>query len=208
MSSNTPTPMPSTSTPSSSTPQRPELCLGLHLGAREIGVAVGSRERLLDCHVLNVRKVPSREGKERSFRVLVEQWLARYAPARIAVVAALDTQDDAFIEGCLAWLGHLVEERGLTLRSYTAEEVKGALCHGQGKPTLRLLARELCERYPELWSKSPDARRRARAAPAEGRPLRELYVRSAHERYWSRVFLAAGALVHDLESQLRNKLCA
>lgn len=185
--------------PSSST--RSSLCLGLCLGAREVGVAVVSREHLVLAKVVHLGET-SIPRLQRFIQVLHEL-LERYRPRRVAVVnrqrpgssaCAITEQSNTLHDAV----------HPLIATAYTADEIRASHLP-TGRQSTRALAELLGTRFPELALHAPStraARRDQGVVPEHAKR----HVVSSHERYWSRAFLAVAGALHDLEVDLLDRL--
>jgi hypothetical protein len=162
-------------------PARPadQVAAAVVIGAREVGVAVVTRERLLHGRVLNVRKIRSAAARERRFAQVLDDVLEHGAPGHLVVVVPKDL--DQTREAQLASLARIAAHRGLARVDLRAPDVRRGFAP---VATTRALSQALCERYPTLAPRVPvsTALLSGRAAP-----------RSERERYWTPLFLAVGA---------------
>jgi len=179
------------------------LCLGLCISAREVGIAVASREHLVLARVVHLGE----SGVERLQRLLhiVRELLKRYCPRRLAVVTL---QRPGLAEPT-------VREQWATLREtarahqvlpvhYTADQIRSSNL-AAGRQSTRALADLLGARFPELAPHAP-ATRAARHDQGVVPLHAKRHVVSSHERYWSRAFLALAGALHDLEVDLCERL--
>lgn len=170
-------------------------CLGILLGAREVGVAVATREHLLHDGVVNLRKLTSREGREARFRQAMAARLDRFPVTRVAVTRPLGVlHDPGLVDAERAWLADECRRRGLALHAYDTRAVRADPASAGRLRTHRVLAEQLAARFPELAGKCPTYR----TTPASGVPARA--------RYWFRMFLALATALCDLDRALLNRL--
>lgn len=179
-------------------PRRFRACaLGIALGAREVGVAVVTGERLLTASVLNVRKIRSPDMRQRRFEQAVSLLLDAYAVTRLAFVADQEGGADQ-----AAWLEREARRREVPATRLLPARVRAALCGPGARPSNGALARQIVGRFPLLWNRSPDSEAVPGASLAEGLRRR---TRSHRARYHARMFLAAGAAMLDLDEFARSR---
>lgn len=187
-------------TPSSSS-TRSSLCLGLCLGAREVGMAVVSREHLVFVKVVHLGEASALRLQR--FMHIVRELLDRYCPRRIAVVTLQrpGLSDHAVTE---QWTALRDTARQLVTTHYTADQIRASHL-STGRQSTRALADLLGDRFPELTPHAPSTRAaRHDQGVVPGHAQR--HVVSSHERYWSRAFLALAGALHDLEVDLCERL--
>jgi len=168
-------------------------CLGLCLGPREVGRAVVSLHQLEDHGVLNIRKIPSAEGKERRFRQVVERAIRLNEVTRLLVVVPSETaaRHPTVVAQRLV-LQDLGEAYRLQLEEVEPARIREEYLDDDSlRPSNRRLAAELIRQFPELV--------RLRA----GRSVEQSpQIRTGKERYWSRLFLALGGALLVLRREL------
>lgn len=184
-----------------------DLCLGLTLSAREVGLAVVSREHLVRDGVMNLKKLPSDAGKERRFQQVMVGLLDEFRPGHLSIIRPpLPSQARPLIRTERLFLQTEAARRGIVFRELDPEEVKRTLVPRQARATLRELAAELARRFPELRPRSPLETQPPGALHLPELADRTRRVRTDKERYWSRMFLALGGAVHTLEEDLKQRL--
>ena len=184
------------------------MALGVALGGREVGLAIATREHLVYDGILNLQKIKTEELRERQFAVGIARRLDGYPVTRLAVVV-LQTPGTAKvplveIERCR--LAGIARERNLTLTTYRSSEVKAKLLPNHSRPSTRALGNELGTRFLSLAGKAPSAEPVPGADLVPELALMRRTVVTAHERYWSRMFLALGAALVDLDAELLSRL--
>mgnify|MGYP000132329275 CR=1 FL=1 len=165
-------------------------CLGLCLGAREVGQAAATVNELLSESVLNIRKIASDTGKERRFRQTVERAITQLGVERIAVVRPVgEVARHVVVKAQELVLDEVADRTGVIVTYRDADDVRKAhLTDHSLRPSNQRLARELVKRYPELEARLSEGTR----------------ARTGKERYWSRMFLALGAALIELRAIIRN----
>lgn len=177
------------------------LCLGLCLGARELGIAVVSREHLVLAKVVHLGDA-SIHRLQRFIQVL-QELLERYCPRRVAVVTRQRPGPSAHAI-TEQWTTLCNISRPLVATTYTADQIRASHLP-TGRQSTRALADLLGTCFPELAPHAPStraARRDQGVVPEHAKR----HVVSSHERYWSRAFLAVAGALHDLEVELLDRL--
>lgn len=166
---------------------RTDTCLAVAVGGSEVGLALLTRERLLDDDVLNVRKLPTPEGREHKFRHRVEAILDE---GRVTVLLAVtQRRSNPTMGRQLTTLDHLARARGLPLLWRAAADLRAvAQARERAKHSTNLVvARQACTAFPELACRlDPNAGDRER---------------NGRDRYHARVFLAVLAGTLALEER-------
>jgi hypothetical protein len=198
----------SSSVPSASPQLRPAVgspvALGVCPGGRAVGLAIASREHLVRVYVLNLAKIPSDEGREQRFRTVLLRLLDAYGIARVAVVLRT-ARSDPRVHQELAVLRALAFEHDLPLGTTTGGEVRRAFGPTEtGRHANRAVASALVTRYPALRRAIRSDREDLARSLTLG--LRRTSFPSPFERYWSRMFLALGAAVLDLEGAIQDEV--
>lgn len=175
--------------------RKTSLCLGLLLGAREVGYGLLSQNDLLRYGVLNIRKIQSQEAKEARFRQIVLRYLDQEGCRQVAVVRPLSGRSGhPLIASMLTWLESESARRGVSLEMVEREQVKLAIVPSVNLPTGRRLAQTLALRFPELQQVVADTVTSALRDETTPSPMpHRLPLPSAKERYWSQMFLAVAA---------------
>lgn len=178
----------------------PGTALGVLLSSREVGLAVIAGNRLLEFGVTNLRKLRSREAREQRVRRAIERLIDDYAVARIArAIPDRPLDPTGLVAAEAAWLEDACARRGLPLHAYPAADIRRALVPAHHRATNRTVADAIADRFDALRQYTPSGR------PAPGAELvpelatRRSAVPTNRERYWTRVFLAAGAAAYDLD---------
>lgn len=177
-------------------PRRRDTCLGIHLGHREVGLAVVTRERLIDAHVLTIRKIPSMDGRERRLRQVIVTLIAETGVTTIAIVEPPRRRGD---NGSLVAVVHdEAKRRALPVEEVAAECLRTTYTATGARPSNRAVGLCLVGRFPEL--------RRCVDPAAPVVPGARVRTRSDRERYFGRMFLALAAALVALDDGLKAKL--
>lgn len=175
---------------------RRDACLGIHLGHREVGLAVATRERLVTAFVLNIRKIPSMDGRERRLRQVVGGLVDETGATRVAIVMPPARRGDN------ATFAAVIDDealrRALPVDRLLADSLRASITLSGARPSNRAVACALVKRFPELRRCAP----RVEPFVEGGRPPS----RSAHERYHGRMFLALAAALVSLDEVQKAKL--
>lgn len=178
----------------------PETVLGVLLSAREIGLAIVRENRLLEFGVTNLRKLQSRETKEQRARRAIEQLLDEYTVTRIArAVPDRDLDPSGVVTAEFAWLEAEALRRNLQLHAYQASDIRRALVGSGRRATNRTVSEAIALRYQALSKYAPSAQPAAGSNLVPELAARRSTMPNNRERYWTRVFLAAGAAAYDLD---------
>lgn len=176
-------------------PRKPietDIVLGLCPHQRETGIALLAGERLVKDEVLNLRKIPSGDGRERRFyQVLTGLLDAHNLTAMAVVVPEAEDKMHPFVRCALMSLEEAARERAIPLRRYTAGVIQRAFVDGSDRPSVRAVATCLACRFPELAIKAP---------PSDRGPYR-----TSRERYYRGMFLALGAAVLAEDEDLQHR---
>lgn len=179
----------------------PETVLGVLLSSREIGLAVVSGDRLLEFGVTNLRKLRSREAREQRARRAIERLIDDYGVSRVArVIPDRSLDPTGLVASELAWLEAEATRRSLPLRAYQAADVRRAIVAPDARATNRSVAEAIGRRFEALSRYTPSAHPAAGSALVPELATRRSCVPTNRERYWARVFLAAGAAAYDLDA--------
>lgn len=178
------------------------IVLGLYPGGREVGLAIATRDHLVRAYVLNLRKIPSPEGRERRFQQVLAKCLDAYGIARLAIVNRRRPSRTRAICRQMATMNTLARSRTIPVAYYAACAAKRAVLGPEvARASNAAVAEALATRFPELKPKAPssEAVPGADRIPELARIGRRFVTPRA--RYWSRMFLALTAAVHDLDVQ-------
>lgn len=182
------------------TPRR-DLALAVCLGNRTVGLALVTRERLLRAHAVTLHRVPG--PKRAAYLTAVLSGLVdAYQPGRIVVVEP-PSLSRCPLAGCVrGWTERLVGAQERIATSYAAVLVRASQVGDRCRATNRNLASVLTDRFPELRTLlGPSANERT------PRWSHRAPVRTPRERYCARVVLAIAGALHDLDADLKRRLC-
>lgn len=180
-------------------PGRASLALGVCLGNRTTGLALATRERLLRAEVATVQGNDVEERAD-ALTARIEGIVTAYTPSQIALV---NMHAPAALGPLLAALRARLEALRATaefsLTEYDALAVRRAYLPEEGvRPTNRSLVRAIAWRFPEL---ADPTRSRPSSVPCVVRVFP-----TSRERRASRLFLAVGGALHDLDEGLKRRI--
>lgn len=185
---------------------RPQLVLGVCLGHRDIGVALTTREHLVRTQVVGLRRHAPTSRASRAVTA-IGNLLTAYEPSRIALVLIDAMTGSELVAQLDGWLRDHAALRGMTVAAYRADVVRTALVPEGTRPTNRDLAHTLAERHPELQPLAPKPRPET-IASENGSWTPRAPLPTPRERYFTRLFLAVGGALHDLDEELRARVLA
>lgn len=185
-----------------------ELCLGLTLGPREVGIALLSSEHLVVFRVVNLRKIASHEGRERRFCQVLDDLLDTFPVTRIAW-SRLDERPQktlTLVENQELAIGQAARTRQLASDHVDRDKALDHLLPDSDPKTLYTLAEMLASRFPELREKAPSSEPVPGADHVPELALVGRRLRTSRERYWSRMFLALGIAQTALDLRFASLL--
>ena len=156
-----------------------KLILGISLGTRRLGIAVGTKEELIDWQVKGFYRTFSQKEADKICRA-IERIIETYNVTTIAMKAPHPVKRSAAINYCLSSLSYLAQSKHISMYLYSIEEIEKQLLKKSKKNKLGL-ATCIYHKYPELQTEYRK-------------------VQSGKAMYYSKVFEAAAVIALTLTS--------
>ena len=128
--------------------KEPENYLGISLGVRRLGLAIGSKAELLDWRIKGFDETYSKKKVKKIWRV-IEQTILRNDIQVIGVKLPPKYSRTDGIQQCMQYITRNALEKGIILFYYDLEAIELHYLKGNAKNTATI-AEAISDKYPEL----------------------------------------------------------